>query len=261
MQCVFVNKNRSQFMGKLKQVQIFGIPYAVGDLFSAAEEFVSLSVHAERPYLVAHSDVHLLTRILGEADYEAGLRTFDYICPDGMPIVWLMRRKDAAAQRLDGPGLMAQVWDSGRAVGIRHFLLGGTEETCALLRRKMEERFPGVQVAGHFCPPMGEWSPELNAQMIQRIRESGANCVWVGLGCPKQERWLYSHRAQLPPAVYFGVGAAFNFHAGLVKLAPDWIRSHGLEWAYRIAREPRRLFRRYLVHNTQFLWYCLTRKV
>ncbi len=248
-------------MDGLKRELIFGIPYVVGDLSAASDELVALAGRAERPYLVAHSDVHVLTRILGEEVYGCGVRTFDYICPDGMPIVWLMRRKGAAAHRLYGPDVMEWMWDRGRAAGVRHFLLGGTDEACELLQNRLGERFPGAQVVGHFCPPMGEWPEGTNERIVQMIRESGANCVWVGLGCPKQERWLYTHREQLPPAVYFGVGAAFNFHAGLVQQAPAWIRAHGLEWVYRLCREPRRLFKRYLVHNSRFLWYCLTRKV
>ncbi len=248
-------------MPELKRELIFGIPYVVGDLSAASDELVELAGRAERPYLVAHSDVHVLTRILGEESYGNGVRTFDYICPDGMPIVWLMRRKGAEAHRLYGPDVMEWMWNRGRAAGVRHFLLGGTEEACELLQQRLGERFPGAQVVGHFCPPMGEWPEGTNERIVQMIRESGANCVWVGLGCPKQERWLYTHREQLPAAVYFGVGAAFNFHAGLVQQAPAWIRAHGLEWAYRLCREPRRLFRRYLVHNSRFLWYCLTRKI
>ena len=248
-------------MDGLKRELIFGIPYVVGDLSAASDELVELAGRAERPYLVAHSDVHVLTRILGEEVYGCGVRTFDYICPDGMPIVWLMRRKGAAAHRLYGPDVMEWMWDRGRAAGVRHFLLGGTDEACELLQKRLGDRFPGAQVVGHFCPPMGEWPEDSNERIVQMIRESGANCVWVGLGCPKQERWLYTHREQLPPAVYFGVGAAFNFHAGLVQQAPAWIRAHGLEWAYRLCREPRRLFKRYMVHNSKFLWYCLTRKV
>lgn len=248
-------------MDGLKRELIFGIPYVVGDLSAASDELVALAGRAERPYLVAHSDVHVLTRILGEEVYGCGVRTFDYICPDGMPIVWLMRRKGAAAHRLYGPDVMEWMWDRGRAAGVRHFLLGGTDEACELLQKRLGDRFPGAQVVGHFCPPMGEWPEGTNERIAQMIRESGANCVWVGLGCPKQERWLYTHREQLPPAVYFGVGAAFNFHAGLVQQAPAWIRAHGLEWVYRLCREPRRLFKRYMVHNSKFLWYCLTRKV
>ena len=249
-------------MSPLSTIQIFGLPYVVSNLEEACAEWVRLALETDRPQLLAHSDVHVLTRALHDAeDYGAGLRSFDFICPDGMPIVWLMRRKGAPANRLYGPDVMEWMWNLGRAVGVRHFLLGGTEETCELLTKRLGERFPGAEVVGHFCPPMGQWPEGTDEQMLQSIRESGANCVWVGLGCPKQERWLYTHREQLPPAVYFGVGAAFNFHAGLVQQAPAWIRAHGLEWVYRLCREPRRLFKRYLVHNSRFLWYCLTRKV
>lgn len=251
----------ARVMADLKREPVFGIPYVVGSLSLLSDYLVKLAGEAHRPYLVAHSDVHVLTRILGEAEYGAGVLTFDFICPDGMPIVWLLRKKGVDAHRLYGPDVMEWMWDKGRTGEIRHFLLGGSEDACSLVEARLGERFPGAQVVGHHCPPMGEWPEGTNEQIFQRIRESRANCVWVGLGCPKQERWLFTHREQLPPAVYFGVGAAFNFHAGLVQQAPAWIRAHGLEWVYRLCREPRRLFKRYLVHNSRFLWYCLTRKV
>lgn len=248
-------------MQQPKTQQIFGIPFVASTLEAAAAHLAQRAVTTTTPCLVAHSDVHVLTRILHEKDYGAGLAQFDYICPDGMPIVWLMRRKKADAHRLYGPDMMEQMWSISAANGLRHFLLGGSEEAVALLREKLGARYEGAQVVGHYCPPMGEWPDGTHEEIFRRIRESGANCVWVGLGCPKQERWMFTHRAQLPPALYFGVGAAFNFHAGLVKQAPKWIRSHGLEWLYRLCKEPRRLFKRYLVHNTRFLWYCLTKKI
>ena len=241
---------------------IFGIPYVASNLQEACTHWVQLAKETEIPQLLAHSDVHVLTRALHDAaDYGTGLRTFDFICPDGMPIVWLMRRKGAPANRLYGPDVMEWMWKLGREAGIRHFLLGGSEEAIARLKENLEQRYPGAEVTGHYCPPMPPWPEGEDERMLAAIRQSGAHCVWVGLGCPKQERWLFEHRAQLPPALYFGVGAAFNFHAGLVQQAPAWIRAHGLEWLYRLCKEPRRLFKRYLVHNTRFLWYCLTRKV
>ena len=247
-------------MAGMQRVGIFGVPYVVADLETASAAWAELAQGCERPYLVAHSDVHVLTRILGESEYGDGVRAaFDFICPDGMPIVWLMRRKGAAAHRLYGPDVMEWMWKQGS--GVRHFLLGGTEQACELLEQRLGERFSEAQVVGHFCPPIGVWPEGTDEEICRRIRESGANCVWVGLGCPKQERWLYEHRAVLPPALYFGVGAAFNFHAGLVRQAPAWVRAHGLEWLYRLCCEPRRLFKRYLVHNTRFLWYCLTRSI
>ena len=248
-------------MVSLPTTDIFGIPYVTSHLEAACSYWVREAISIEQPKLVAHSDVHVLTRVLGESDYGAGVRSFDYICPDGMPIVWLMRRKGAAANRLYGPDVMEWMWKLGRAAGVKHFLLGGSEETIGLLKANLEKRYPGAEVAGHYCPPMPPWPEGEDERMLAAIRESGAHCVWVGLGCPRQERWLFEHREQLPPAVYFGVGAAFNFHAGLVQQAPAWVRAHGLEWLYRLCREPRRLFKRYLVHNTRFIWYCLTRRV
>lgn len=248
-------------MQELPQETVFGIPYTVAELSVAGEYFARLAGKTTAPRLVAHSDVHVLTRMLHEPEYGAGVAKFDFICPDGMPIVWLLRRKGAAAHRLYGPDMMETLFDCGREQGVRHYLLGGSEQAVELLQQKFSARFPGAQIVGHFCPPMGEWSAEEIAAICRRIAESGANCVWVALGCPKQERWLYTNRHQLPPAVYFAVGAAFNFHAGLVRQASAWVRAHGLEWLYRLCCEPRRLFKRYLVHNTRFLWYCLTRKI
>lgn len=247
-------------MAGLARQHIFGVPFVAGDLDGAGAFFAQRASELSAPELVAHADVHVLTRILGEADYGKGVRSFEYICPDGMPIVALMRRR-CAASRLYGPDMMEQMFDCGREHALRHFLFGASEEACERLTARLSERFPGVQVVGHFCPPMGEWPEDLNVQMCRMVRECGANCVWVGLGCPKQERWLFEHRESLPPALYFAVGAAFDFHAGLVKQAPKWIRNHGFEWLWRLCREPRRLFKRYLVHNSQFVWFCLTRKI
>lgn len=248
-------------MDGLSRESIFGIPYVAADLKQATEAFIRAALTTRQPLFSAHSDVHVLTRMLGEEEYGKGVRSFDFICPDGMPIVWLLKHKGAPAHRLYGPDVMEWMWNHGREQDIRHFLLGGTEEACTGLTANLEKKYPGAQVVGHYCPPMGEWPEGTNEHIVSLIRESGANCVWVGLGCPKQECWLYTHRPSLPPALYFGVGAAFNFHAGLVKQAPPWVRAHGLEWLYRLCREPRRLFKRYLVHNSRFIWYCLTRKV
>lgn len=248
-------------MSELTRESVFGVPYVCAEMQDAAQTFVRLSLARDNAYLVAHSDAHLLIRILDEEEYGAGLRTFDFICPDGMPIVWLMRYKGAKAKRLCGADMMETMFDEGRAAGVRHFFLGGSEESCSLLQQSIEKRYPGAVIAGHYCPPMGEWPAGTNEQMIQAVKDSGAHCVWVGLGCPKQERWLYTHRHQLPPAVYFGVGAAFNFLSGVTKRAPKWMQKYGLEWLHRFCSEPRRLYRRVFMYYTRIMWYCLTKKI
>ena len=122
----------------------------------------------------------------------------------------------------------------------------------------LKEKYPGFQLAGAYSPPFRLWTEEDLENMREAVASSGANVVWVGLGCPKQERWMAEQRELLPPAVYVGVGAAFAFHAGTVKRAPRWMQKNGLEWLYRIYREPGRLLRRYVKHNSLFVWYVLT---
>ncbi len=252
----------------LPQQTVFSIPFTVSSLADAAEYFAATAAECQQPLLVAHADVHVLTRALkDEQGYGKCLRAFDFVCPDGMPIVWLLRkRKKVDAHRLYGPDMMERLCDVGRTApqgAVRHFLLGGSQEAQEKLLENFRARFPGLEIAGCYSPPMGEWPEGEHERIAELIRESGANCVWVGLGCPKQERWLAECKAAgiLPPALYFAVGAAFNFHAGLVDQAPLWIRQRGFEWLYRLCKEPRRLFTRYVVHIGLFFWFLLTRKV
>ncbi len=248
-------------MKELQRETVFGLPFVSSNLQESGEHLAKRAAQVDAPTLIAHADVHVLTRALhDDKGYGAGLSRFHYICPDGMPIVWMLRKKRSESSRLYGPDMMEQMWDCGREHGLKHFLLGGSEQAQELLQQKFASRFEGAQIAGTYSPPMGEWPEGENAHIAKIIAESGANCVWVGLGCPKQERWLYEHTDILPPALYFAVGAAFNFHAGLVDQAPAWIRARGFEWLYRLVKEPRRLFKRYLVHNSLFIWYYVTQK-
>jgi N-acetylglucosaminyldiphosphoundecaprenol N-acetyl-beta-D-mannosaminyltransferase len=139
----------------------------------------------------------------------------------------------------------------------RHFLFGGKQSTLDKLCKKFGEEHPDSTIAGSSSPPFGQWPDDEIERICDKIRDSGANLVWVGLGCPKQEHWIAKNKYRLPPGVYFGIGAAFAFHAGEVSQAPAILQKCGLEWAYRIAAEPRRLFKRYLVHNSLFVWYSL----
>jgi len=140
---------------------------------------------------------------------------------------------------------------------LRHFLLGGKAATLAKLTDEFAGRFPGAVIAGTHAPPFGEWPADEFARICDKIRESGANLIWVGLGCPRQEHWIAAHKDRLPAGVYFGIGAAFAFHAGEVRQAPAAIQRLGLEWLYRLCMEPRRLLRRYVVFNSLFVFHML----
>lgn len=213
-----------------------------------------------RPFLVAFADVHLITRASYDEAYGDKLRIFDLICPDGMPLVWLLHdgrtRAEKSAKRIAGPDIMQIMWENGRSMaGLRHFLLGGTPEMLVDLKRNLQTDFPDACLAGSYSPPFRELSNEENWEIADKISACGANIVWVGLGCPKQETWLALNAHILPPAVYLGVGAAFAFHSGAVKRAPRWMQKMGMEWIYRICKEPRRLFMRYIKWN--FLFFVI----
>lgn len=252
------------FVPSLPRGTVFGLPVVSTGMDNLVNELLRRAEQPESAHLLAAADVHVITRTAAEPGYRNCLARFDWICPDGMPLVWLLKRQQAAPAgpepaRLSGPDIMRALWDAGQnKPHIRHFLLGGKPETLAALQRKLAAAHPGAELAGAYSPPFGAWDDEEQERICRLIADSNATCVWVGLGAPKQERWLAGMKDTLPPALYFAVGAAFDFHAGTVSRAPLWMQKRGLEWLYRLCREPRRLFRRYFKYNSLFLYYLLT---
>lgn len=187
-----------------------------------------------------------LARIANEADWT--------LC-DGMPLVLLGRRvarRDVT--RCYGPDVMLGVLDRGRAAGLRHFFYGGTdEESVRKLRENLAAKFPGLSVVGSIVPPFRPLSKEEKERTAAEINAAKPDIVWVGLGTPKQDYWTHEMRPRLSAPVIVNVGAAFNFHAGTVRQAPQWMRRNCLEWLYRLCVEPRRLWRRYLIGNPRFV--------
>lgn len=207
---------------------------------------------------VCVTSVHGIVTARSDADFRRMLNEADMATPDGMPVVWAMRSfGHRGQQRVYGPTLMLRLCESAERCGHRIFLYGATEDTLAALRRNLLARFPGLQIAGLYAPPFRPLTAEEDADVISRIRQSQADIVFVGISTPKQEAWMFAHKASLPGTVMFGVGAAFNFHAGVVRQAPAWMQARGLEWFYRLLMEPRRLWRRYLLETPLFLplWF------
>ena len=171
---------------------------------------------------------------------------------DGMPLVWMARRLGVRGDRVPGPDLMLAVMDRGRARGARHYLYGGAPGVAEALERRLLADLPGLHVAGVFSPPFTPQAELLDVDLA-RIQATVPDYVWVGLGAPKQEFWVEEARDRLHAAGILAVGAAFDFHSGSKRRAPRWMQRTGLEWLYRLASEPRRLWRRYLVTNTRFV--------
>jgi len=173
--------------------------------------------------------------------------------PDGAPIAWMLRRLGFPDQpRISGTDLMRAYLAQASQRAEPIFLFGGTEEALAALQRNLRAEFPALVIAGAISPPFRPITPEEDAAMVAQINASGARTVWVGLGCPKQEKWMLAHRGRVQ-AVMLGVGAAFDFISGTKARAPAWVQGLGLEWLHRLASEPGRLWKRYLVTNTLFV--------
>ena len=174
--------------------------------------------------------------------------------PDGMPLVWLGRAHGhREVTRVYGPDLMLAVCDAGRAVGLTHYFLGGGPGVAESLRERLCARFAGLRVVGTFTPPFRALSAEEFAALHADVAAKGPDVIWVGLSTPKQELFMAEHGRQLDAAVLIGVGAAFDFLSGRMPQAPRWMQRSGLEWLFRLAVEPRRLWRRYLVNNPLFV--------
>lgn len=214
-------------------------------------------------YAVEAANTHVVSMTRSDKVFGAVMDQFDLIVPDGMPLVWSLNRKLADTEKLTdrvyGPELMLRCMEASRGQEqFQHYLLGGSEELLGALIHSLKAKFPDLNIAGTYSPPFGSWPIEEDLRICQAIRESGANLIWVSLGCPKQEAWIARLKTRgLPPGVYFGIGAAFAFHAGKVPQAPGWMQRRGLEWLYRLVMEPRRLWKRYVIYNTLFVYYSL----
>lgn len=173
--------------------------------------------------------------------------------PDGMPLVWLGRAAGRRVQRVCGPDFMPALLDGGRDTGYRHFFYGGAEGVAERLSERMTERFPGLHIVGVETPPFGPLTGKDNDDAIDRINAADADCVWLGVSTPKQDIWLFEHRARLEAPVVLAVGAAFDFLSGARARAPRWMQRAGLEWLFRLLTEPGRLWRRYTVTNLRFI--------
>jgi N-acetylglucosaminyldiphosphoundecaprenol N-acetyl-beta-D-mannosaminyltransferase len=180
------------------------------------------------------------------------------VTPDGMPLVWLSRFQGfRRVSRVYGPDLMLACCAASHRGGYRHFLYGGGPGVVERLAEKLRGRFEGLRIVGSYSPPFRALTPSEDEAVVRHINDATPDIVWVGLSTPTQERWMGEHLGRVHAPVMVGVGAAFDFNAGLKRQAPSWMQAGGLEWLFRLSSEPRRLWRRYLRNNPRFVWYAL----
>lgn len=232
----------------MRKLQVMGLPLHVADLALAQAQVLRWLRDGDRQY-ICHVNVHTLVESWRDARLHDALAHAGMAATDGMPLVWLLRRHGAAqAGRVYGPDLMIALLactDHVHGRPLRHFLFGGSPALLAQLSQAIQQKFPHAEIAGMLAPPFRAFTAAEDAVHAAAIDASGADIVWVGLGAPRQEIWMRSQRENLRAPLLVGVGAAFDFIAGNKPWAPLWMQRNGLEWAFRLASEPRRLAGRY----------------
>lgn len=240
--------------------------YIIGSFIDAGtwERFLSAILawaKAGQSRVVCVCNVHSVVTAKNDPALRAALDNADLATPDGMPLVWLLRQRGFFGQeRINGPDLMWRFLSVAETQRIRVFFYGSTVDTLQRLCSNIEKTFPNLPVVGAYSPPFITLTCNEKNKEVESINASGAQVVFVGLGCPKQEVWMHQNRGRIS-AVMIGVGAAFDFHAEKIKRAPIWIQDNGLEWLYRLIQEPKRLFFRYATTNIIFVWAILTEKI
>jgi N-acetylglucosaminyldiphosphoundecaprenol N-acetyl-beta-D-mannosaminyltransferase len=240
---------------------VLGIPLGLTD-YERALDWIDATVAARRRKYVCVCNVHTVMASAEDDELHDALMGSSLNVPDGQPLVWAINLLGhSLGDRVYGPELMARACARGAQTGQRLYLYGGRNQGALVqLALNLRQRYPGVKIVGGYSPPHRPLTDDEREAVIKEINGSRADVVWVGIGVPKQEKWMASMRDELDAPVLIGVGAAFDFHAGLVPQAPNWIQESGLEWAYRLAHEPRRLWRRYTRYNPRFV-HAFTRQL
>lgn len=234
---------------------ILGVNVWVTDMEKTVR-FVEQNVHKLSGQYVCVGNGHTTVTAYEEDDYRRVQNTAAAVLPDGEPLSIVSRSRGfKAARRVTGPDFMEQMFLRGQeGNGLRHYFYGGSQDTLEVLEKVLKQKYPKLQIVGMYSPPFRPLTEEEDKEIQQQINEAAPDILWVGLGAPKQERWMYEHQGKVK-GLMFGVGAGFDYHAGKLRRAPKWMQKLSLEWLMRLLQDPRRLWKRYLVTNAKFLWY------
>tara|TARA_B100000902_G_scaffold25371_1_gene30484 strand:- start:6833 stop:7654 length:822 start_codon:yes stop_codon:yes gene_type:complete len=251
-----------------ERVNVLGVGISPINL-EIAEDLIFRAIDSGEQGYIGVTGVHGVSEAQSDTKFKDILNKTFLNTPDGMPMVWYARLYGfKKVSRVYGPDLMLNICSSSVDRKVKHFFYGGREGVAEKLKEKLKEKFPNIEVAGTYTPPFRPLTNDEEIEVRNLINDSGANCIWVGLSTPKQEKFMNGFLkkfgnnsegdASLEGAkIFFGVGAAFDFHAGLIPQAPEWMQKYGLEWFYRLCKEPRRLWKRYLKNNPLFVLRAL----
>jgi N-acetylglucosaminyldiphosphoundecaprenol N-acetyl-beta-D-mannosaminyltransferase len=239
---------------RFAEEHVLGVPLALTDYEETLDWMDAAIAHGSRSYLCVAA-VHTVMLCKEDAELREAVLNSDLTVPDGQPLVWAMNALGHdLPSRVYGPDLMEKACERAVDTGVRMYLYGGRNQGALVqLALNLRQRFPGLQIVGGYSPPYRDLTDDESDAVAKEINRSRADIVWVGIGAPKQEKWMARMRDRLDAPVLVGVGAAFDFHAGLVAQAPAWMQRIGLEWLFRLGTEPRRLWRRYARYNPLFV--------
>jgi N-acetylglucosaminyldiphosphoundecaprenol N-acetyl-beta-D-mannosaminyltransferase len=235
----------------MQTCRILGVDIAVTNMAETIA-YIEENLEALRGDYICVSNVHTTVTASEDPEYLKVQNGAALALPDGRPLSVVSKKRGfSGAERVTGPDLMGKLF--ARDNGLRHFFYGSSRETLELLKEKLLEVYPDLQIAGMIAPPFRPLTEEEDAADVAAINASGADIIWVGLGAPKQERYMYAHKGMVC-GVMIGVGAGFAYHAGKIRRAPQWMQRIGMEWFYRLLQDPKRLAGRYFKTNLKFLW-------
>ena len=238
----------------IESYKILGIPIHAVQIPDVVQIMNNWIKENSRGHTIVAANSHVVNEARRNPDYGKILRSADLVVADGMPLV-LMGRINGfpMKRRVYGPELMEASLDNS----YRHFFFGGDKGVAEDLARQLQKRVPHLQVAGTLSPERATAEELGTPEILDKIKQSRPDILWVGLGAPKQEKWMHLFREKLDVPVMIGVGAAFDFHTGRTRQAPSWMQEHGLEWLFRLVTEPRRLWKRYLIQGPEFALYLM----
>ncbi len=240
-----------------KCFDVLGTRIDVTNLKDTSQSILSWVWERKKTY-VCIAPVSTIIDCRRNSQYRAIVNDSGMTTPDGMPLVWLGKcAGHANIQRTYGPDLLLRLCEDTQEKGTRHFFYGASDETLARLTRRLKEKFLKINIVGSYAPPLRGLDESESPQVIDQINQANPDILWVGLGSPKQDYWMARHRNPLNVPVMIGVGAAFDFIAGIKCQAPRWMQNAGLEWFFRLCCEPRRLWKRYLLGNSLFVYLLL----
>ncbi|AKG21128.1 WecB/TagA/CpsF family glycosyltransferase [Calothrix sp. 336/3] len=240
----------------LQHRYILGMRVDATSYQDATERIIDWAKAGKRGYVCA-ANVHMTMEVYDHPLFKQVVNNADLVTPDGVPLVWALNALGVKnASRVYGPNLTLDVCEAAAKHGVPIGLYGGTPESLSAFTSFLSQRFPNIQIVCKIAPPFRGLSFEEDEVYTQQIVDSGAKILFVGIGCPKQELWMAAHKQRIS-AVMLGVGAAFDFHSGRVKQAPNWMQKRGLEWLFRLIMEPKRLWKRYFKHNPRFVLFFL----